>query len=354
MDKDKRPLDILIIEDNIGDFILIDDFIDEHFLQVRLTHVRNFRQARAAFTHRGKAFDVVMLDLTLPDAGGERMIYESLNLSGTAPLILLTGYTDVPFSIRSLSAGVSDYLLKDELSPTILYKSLVYNIERKSFINQLKESEQRYRELFHLSPQPMWVFDEDTLKFLDVNQAAISNYGYTRDEFLDLTILDIRPDEDSDTPDICLSEEILWPEYSPPDNYRHQKKNGEIIYVEVQVSLLDNDQSNTRLVLASDVTERYHYTRAIETQNKKLRDIAWVQSHVVRAPLSRLMGIVQLMEESEGLTKADRDLLDYLRITADEIDGVVKDITEKAEHIDFNGVRRETITHPTVAADSAP
>jgi PAS domain S-box-containing protein len=344
MDKDKRPLDILIIEDNTGDFILIDDFIDEHFLQARLTHVRNFRQARAAFAHRSKAFDVVMLDLTLPDAGGERMINESMILSGTAPLILLTGYTDIPFSIRSLSVGVSDYLIKDELSPTILYKSLVYNIERKSFINQLKDSEQRYRELFHLSPQPMWVFDEDSMKFLDVNQAAISNYGYNRDEFLSMTILDIRPDEDGDTPDVCLSEEILWPEYTPPENYRHQKKNGEIIYVEVQVSLLDDEASNSRLVLASDVTERYHYTRAIETQNKKLRDIAWVQSHVVRAPLSRLMGIVQLMEESEGLAVADRELLEYLKATADEMDGVIRDITEKAEHIDFNSVKRE-LTH---------
>jgi PAS domain S-box-containing protein len=345
MDKDKRPLDILIIEDNIGDFILIDDFIDEHFLQAKLTHVRNFRQARAAFAHRSRAFDVVMLDLTLPDAAGERMVYEAMNLAGTAPLVLLTGYTDIPFSIRSLSAGVSDYLLKDELSPTILYKSLVYNIERKSFINQLKESEQRYRDLFHLSPQPMWVFDEDTLRFLDVNQAAISNYGYTAAEFMDMTILDIRPDEDSDTPDICLSEEILWPEYTPPENYRHQKKNGEIIYVEVQVSLLDDENSNTRLVLASDVTERYHYTRAIETQNKKLRDIAWVQSHVVRAPLSRLMGIVQMIEESAGLSEADRELLDYLRLTADEMDKVVRDITEKAEQIDFNNVKKEMSTY---------
>ena len=67
---------------------------------------------------------------------------------------------------------------------------------RKIAEEELRESERHYRELFESNPQPMWVFDLDTLCFLAVNDAAIGHYGYARDEFLAMTIADIRPEED--------------------------------------------------------------------------------------------------------------------------------------------------------------
>jgi len=79
----------------------------------------------------------------------------SLNLAGFAPVIVLTGYSNLEFSIESLSAGVSDYLLKDELTSTLLYKSIVYSIERSAYSEKLKKSEKNYRHLFEFSPVPM-------------------------------------------------------------------------------------------------------------------------------------------------------------------------------------------------------
>jgi PAS domain-containing protein len=84
-----------------------------------------------------------------------------------------------------------------------LVSNLAYGIaslrnatERRRTESALRESEQRYRKLFASNPHPMWVYDVETLEFLEVNNAAISNYGYSREEFSRMTIKDIRSHED--------------------------------------------------------------------------------------------------------------------------------------------------------------
>ncbi|MCX6221188.1 MAG: PAS domain S-box protein [Bacteroidia bacterium] len=69
-------------------------------------------------------------------------------------------------------------------------------IDRKQIEGALEESENKYRSLFANNPQPMWIYDLETLAFLEVNQVAINHYGYSKEEFLSMTIKDIRPAED--------------------------------------------------------------------------------------------------------------------------------------------------------------
>jgi PAS domain S-box-containing protein len=84
--------------------------------------------------------------------------------------------------------------------------------------------------LIALTPYPMWIFDHATLKFLEVNQAAVSRYGYSRSEFLNMTILDIRPSEDV-LP--LLRNAIQHPNASQAESWRHTTKKGEVIHVEI-------------------------------------------------------------------------------------------------------------------------
>src|SRR5690606_13627853 len=136
--------------------------------------------------------------LSLPDKSGQSLLDEILPLAHPIPVIVLTGYSDIEFGIKSLSLGIADYLLKDELTATSLYKSIVYSIERKEISSNLKDSEKRYKDLFHLSPQPMWVYDLETWAFLDVNQSAVNHYGYSKDEFLSMSVLEIRHAEEEE------------------------------------------------------------------------------------------------------------------------------------------------------------
>lgn len=337
MRKDNKEYKILIVEDNPGDFMLVEEYLDETILSPKIIRCENFKQAKEILLRENENLDVVLLDLSLPDKSGETLINEVIEISEGLPIIVLTGYTDANFAVKSLSMGISDYLLKDDLSPTTLYKSLVYNIERNKNLVKLLESEQKYADLFHLSPQPMWVYDMENLKFLNVNQAAIKHYGYSYEEFMNMSISEIRPDED-----IPIMIETL--KKIKDENIRffrgilnHKKKDKSIIRVEVISNPLSQGEKNTWLVLANDITSKLKYLEAIETQNEKLRDIAWIQSHMVRAPLARLLGLVEILKNENLSTIELGDFLDHVKESANELDNVVRDIVEKAQKIDVNG-----------------
>jgi len=114
--------------------------------------------------------------------------------------------------------------------------------------------ETRWRCLFESNPHPMWIYDKESLAFLSVNNAAIAHYGYGRDEFLSMTIKDIRPPQDMPK----FLEAIARPMtgYEARRSWRHRKKDGTIIDVEITTHSTAFDGRNTELVMAYDITER--------------------------------------------------------------------------------------------------
>lgn len=327
---------ILVVEDNPGDYVLITDYLEDQFLTPKILWAKNFKEAKEIVADESLKNDLILLDLSLPDKSGEDLINEMHLLCPEIPLIILTGLSDNNFGVKSLSLGVSDYLIKDELDANSLYRSIIYNIERKKTSLQLANSEKRYSDLFHLSPQPMWVYDTKTLRFLDVNEAAEKHYGYSLQEFLGMTIKDIRPVEE--IPEMIKRVEFFndKPATRSGGIYRHMKKSGEIIFVEIQSNTIPFQDSVGRIILANDVTERITYVEHIEKQNQKLKEIAWIQSHVVRAPLARMMSLIDIiknygLEENEG-----ENLLNHLWTSAEELDTIIKDISKKSEAIQLD------------------
>jgi len=126
--------------------------------------------------------------------------------------------------------------------------------ERKRAEEELRENEERYRLLFESNPQPMWVCDLETLEFLAVNEAAAHHYGYSREDFLAMTIKDIHPAED--IPVLCDSVARGSHEVGATGIWRHLKKDGTVIEVEITSHLLVFDGRRAELILAHDITER--------------------------------------------------------------------------------------------------
>ena len=131
--------------------------------------------------------------------------------------------------------------------------------------------EHRYRQLFETNPQPMWVYDLKTLAFLAVNNAAITRYGYSREEFLGLTIKDIRPPED--VPALLENVERTESGLDVAGVWRHRKKDGRIIEVEITSHTQDFDGRPAALVLAHDVTERRRAEAALRASEQYRRAI---------------------------------------------------------------------------------
>jgi PAS domain S-box-containing protein len=179
----------------------------------------------------------------------------------------------------------------------------------------------------------MWVYEAKTYRFLDVNEAATVRYGYTKQEFLEITPAEICPDDD-----VHLFRNALEVVDSSSKGgeiqdgpYRHKIKNGTIIYVDLRFNFIDFRGAKAVIILATDVTGRVGRLRAIEKQNQNLKEIAWTQSHVVRAPLSRLKSIVKMLNSKVKLDEAERKLLlTGIQDSADELDIVTKDIIRKS------------------------
>ncbi len=135
---------------------------------------------------------------------------------------------------------------------------------------QFKQSKQEYIDLFNHSPLPMWIFDVDTLKFILVNEAACNHYGYTNDEYLSMTLKNIRPKED-----LALFEELLayslFTDSSLSTILRHQKKNGDIINVKVKTTWVTFEGKKARLASVVDVTAEMNTQKALLETNTRLK-----------------------------------------------------------------------------------
>lgn len=261
--KDNESLNILVVEDNPGDYLLIKDYLEEQINIIDITHASRFQEADAILSNRLNKFDAILLDLTLPDKTGEELITEIISKSNEAPVIVLTGFANVDFGIRSLALKVSDYLLKDDITASSLYKSIKYNIERKKTSLRLEESEKKYSNLFQLSPQPMWIFDIETLEIIQVNKAAVLSYGYPESEFTRMRLTDLLKDEDSESEREKIIKEIIQHNEVYKGRYKHRKKSGEIIEADIYSNVITINDKKYESVIAIDVTEKILFEHKI-------------------------------------------------------------------------------------------
>jgi PAS domain S-box-containing protein len=136
-----------------------------------------------------------------------------------------------------------------------VFTQLLVNIyKRRQYVEELHQSGEKYRLLFEHNPEPMAIFDYDSLRFLEVNDAAITHYGYSREEFLDMSIKEMRPAEDKD----MLKDNIgkLLKINQLKLSARHLKKNGELIQVELTSSQINWNGKKAIHILVNDVTEK--------------------------------------------------------------------------------------------------
>lgn len=202
--------------------------------------------------------------------------------------------------------------------------------QRKKSEKEIIDSEKRYSDLFQLSPIPKWVFDMDTHKFLAVNRAAVKHYGYTLKEFLKMTIFDIRPEEEFERTKNLMLKKTKSNLHTAKGLFTHRKKSGELIRVEIRSATIVFKGRLAKIVIADDVTAQEKYVLAIEKQNEKLKEVSWIQSHIFRAPLARIQGLVSIVENSANQAE-QKWVLEKISSSADELDGIIKEITAKTK-----------------------
>jgi PAS domain S-box-containing protein len=209
------------------------------------------------------------------------------------------------------------------------------NKEQKALV-----SERNYRLLFESHPQPMWLYDVGTLYFLKVNDAAIERYGYSREEFLAMTITDIRPPQD--VPKFLELMDAPQPHFDRTGPWRLLLKDGSTNQVLITSHTTTFDGHEARFVLAEDLTENQqlelelHQSQARAVANAELSkakdEMVSMVSHEMRTPLASIVGFTELLvtrkvtpeqrsdylgimlQEGRRLTSLINDFLDLRRI----------------------------------------
>ena len=240
-----KPLKILHLEDLSSDAELVDRVLRKaqfHFEKKLVLDKPDFIRALKEFTP-----DIILSDHSLPAFNSMEALRVTRELDIHAPFILVTATVSEEYAVNMIKEGASDYILKDRLErlPNAVQNALdkqLMEIESRLADEALRSSEQKYKLLFECNPMPMWMVSQKHLSIIDVNEAAILHYGYSRQEFL------------------TIHAGTLWSE-SKPGIYRsgiwkHKKKNGGLIDVEIISHELEYKNEPALLILANDITEK--------------------------------------------------------------------------------------------------
>ncbi len=238
-----QPLRILHLEDNPADSQLVRDQLAHEGVDAAIS-LATGREDFLKLLGLEK-WDLILADFRLPNFTGIEALRIVRDRLPHTPFILLSGTIGELAAIESLKAGATDYVLKQNR------ERLPSSILRAVAETELRQSEKQYRLLFQGNPHPMWVFDLEMLTILEANEAAIQHYGFSREEFLAMTLNNLRlPDRDRH------DNNSLWDAESQGVIWRHRHKSGRAMDMEVIWTPLAFRGRLCALAMATDVTDR--------------------------------------------------------------------------------------------------
>jgi PAS domain S-box-containing protein len=261
-----HKLRILHLEDDPDFSELVRSLLRQDGLDVELVIVGTRVEFEKAVV--AGRFDLILADYMLPEYDGLKALEFTVAHRPRTPFLIISGTIGEHAAIESLKAGATDYVLKqvpERLVPAVrrVIRELDEIRERRKIETELvrkeREGERQYRLIFDGNPTPMWIFDQETLRFLEVNDAAIAAYGYAKEEFLELTMPELRLA--SDIPEMIeyvhrLVDGGNGSKIGFAGVWKHRRKDGSLIDVEIKWTPISFKGRRAFLTMANDVTER--------------------------------------------------------------------------------------------------
>jgi PAS domain S-box-containing protein len=258
---------------SIGDGVIVTDARGKiKNLNVVAEQLTGWTEADAKNRDIEEIFNIVNFDTRAKVENPVHRVIEEGIVVGLANHTLLISKDGKEFPISDSGAPIK------EEDGTLSGVVLVFRDQADEYFyrKELEESRSRYQKLFVENPQPMWMYDIETLEFLEVNQAAINNYGYSYKEFLSMTLKDIRPIEDIPAllEDVNQTSETL----NSAGIWRHLRKDGSLVYVEITSHSVNYKGRDARHVMVNDITGR------LDAENNLRKAEEYYRSLIERAP----------------------------------------------------------------------
>ncbi|HTV56438.1 MAG TPA: ATP-binding protein [Terriglobia bacterium] len=311
---------------------------------------------------------LAILDWIMPGMDGVDVVHEVRKLTRQVPpyIILLTSLDSTSDTVRGLEAGADEYIKKpfkpEELRARLqvgarivqLQTSLAQRISeveaalgaQKLAEEALQKSEERSRLLFATIPQPVWVYDPETLRFLEVNDAAVQRYGYSRQEFLAMNLTDMQPQEQVSR---LLSHLVAnpHPERQFSGEWQHRTKDGRMIDVEISSHGMELLGRDAVMVVAQDVTERKRLEIELRHAQKleAVGGLAAGIAHELNTPIQFVGDNIRFLQEAFGATQ--RLILTYRSLSeaasSGSVDASLLESVRQAEEIEEADYLRDEV-----------
>lgn len=211
------------------------------------------------------ACDILLVEAFDPDTPAYAQ------LAPSTVWVALDSDDDVERGRRWIEAGASAWLALPTLDAATLRRVIAQTMALRDGVNAMRLQRDDLQAVFDFAPLPMWVFDRASLRFLAVNDAALRAYGWSREQFLGMTLFDIRPPEDHAKLRAALA--LPDSEHSDAELWRHRNADGRVFLVEITARTLRYGGRQARLVMARDVTAQRQAIRSIETSERRFRDL---------------------------------------------------------------------------------
>jgi len=343
---------ILMVEDNPGDVRLMREHLlgDRRLATVfHLVHVD--RLALALESLETASFDVLLLDLSLPDSQGMATLNTMRAAKPGMPIVVLTSLDDEVLGLQLLQAGAQDYLVKGELTPSLLRRSLRYSVERKRAEVELRTSEVFLESIVENIPHMIFVKDASELRFVRFNKAGEALLGHTRQELLGKSDYDFFPKDEADAftgadRDVLKNCQVL----DVPEEPILTKGKGLRSLHTKKIPILDeNGQPLYLLGISEDITERKRAENQLQRSFELLRTLSQrldvvreeertriarelhdelgVRMTCMKMDLSRLLGMMR-----ESLFPRDK-MEEKIRSMSGEVDSTIAEVQRLAAEL---------------------
>ena len=270
---------VLLVEDNPQEAQLIEDLLSEISGQQRILLTKVERLSEAQERLNQETFDIILLDLSLPDSRGIETVARVQEYGVNVPIVVLTAQNDEELALRLISVGVQDYLVKRKIDGEVLMRSLRYAIERQNSQDALRKSEEKYRSVVENSLIGIAIVAPiidpaiaENCNWIEVNDVLCNLLGYERDELMQKHWLELTHPDDFDANFEQLSQMLVGTIEGYISDKRWFRKDGEIVHTRVSLRCIrGRDGSIDRIIeVVLDVSDRYRYEAQLKASEEFL------------------------------------------------------------------------------------
>lgn len=319
---------VLLVEDNPADVALLMELLQDSDAESwQITHVKRLSLALARL--QTSEFDIILLDLSLPDSQGLDTVAQMQAVVPLLPIVVLTGLQDKTIARQAVAQGAQDYLVKGQLSSELLLKTVGYAIDRAQNLRKLQESEHRFREVFNQTFQFMGLLSPDGV-VLDINGIAREVSDFQGGSIISHPIWDAscwKPNEQSQN---WLREAVL------------RASQGEIMRAELQactlkesvwwfdvsIKPLRNENGSITLLIAEgrDISKLKRAEVEIRRSLEKERDLNQMKnsfiamvSHEIRNPIATISFAINVLRDYDLSAERKNKYFDRIHYSIDQV-----------------------------------